>query len=144
MVWLRVFEVRRSGSSAVSGLNGNCLLTENHTHRLGQPRVYVESIMLISETWQHGRDLTAAIQQLLASPSFHRAVHSFYRGIRRIREGKPLEEMGGTNQDSTTLGRQLRVDGMTIIADAGINRDGSLLHEALFRRAQAAAQRRAT
>ncbi|TKA72889.1 hypothetical protein B0A49_08145, partial [Cryomyces minteri] len=35
--------------------------------------------------------------QLLASPTFHRAVHKVHRKVRHLTQGKSPEEMGGTN-----------------------------------------------
>ncbi|KAF1811251.1 hypothetical protein P152DRAFT_474858 [Eremomyces bilateralis CBS 781.70] len=40
-----------------------------------------------------------AVTRLLRSPTFHRAVGSVHKGIRRVIHGKPMEEMGGTNID---------------------------------------------
>jgi len=40
-----------------------------------------------------------AVVQLLRSQAFHRAVRGVHRQIHRMRNGTPLEEMGGTKMD---------------------------------------------
>ncbi|PGH19334.1 hypothetical protein AJ80_03974 [Polytolypa hystricis UAMH7299] len=35
--------------------------------------------------------------RLLASPSFHRAVHRVHKSVQELRHGKAPEDMGGTN-----------------------------------------------
>ncbi|EON65135.1 hypothetical protein W97_04372 [Coniosporium apollinis CBS 100218] len=40
-----------------------------------------------------------ATARLLSSPAFHRAVHNAHKQFRRLKDGKPMEEMGGTNID---------------------------------------------
>ncbi|KAL2039562.1 hypothetical protein N7G274_007834 [Stereocaulon virgatum] len=37
--------------------------------------------------------------RLLASPAFHRLVQNIHKGIRQMRHGPDLEEMGGTKID---------------------------------------------
>ena len=39
-------------------------------------------------------------RQLLASPTFHRAVQNVHKRIRHMKHGPDLEEMGGTKIDS--------------------------------------------
>lgn len=40
-----------------------------------------------------------AVQQLLRTPAFHRAVEKVAKGVHRARHGVPPEEMGGTKID---------------------------------------------
>ncbi|KAF2096872.1 hypothetical protein NA57DRAFT_78461 [Rhizodiscina lignyota] len=41
-----------------------------------------------------------AVNNLLRMPQFHRAVHKLHGTFYRLRHGKPMEEMGGTNLDN--------------------------------------------
>ncbi|KXT11963.1 hypothetical protein AC579_7679 [Pseudocercospora musae] len=52
-------------------------------------------LLRLAEAW--------AVQQLLRTPAFHRAVEKVARQVHRVRHGTPPEELGGTNLDDPNL-----------------------------------------
>ncbi|KEQ92048.1 hypothetical protein AUEXF2481DRAFT_43454 [Aureobasidium subglaciale EXF-2481] len=48
------------------------------------------------------------VKRLLESHTFHQGVRKVHKGVHRLRHGPLEEDLGGTNLESTSLGRRLR------------------------------------